>query len=50
MVGSLLVQMTEIGTCKLVSEDHGKLRIGTRNSQEARMDNDLVIGRKGVER
>jgi hypothetical protein len=42
--------MTEVGMRKLVSDENGKLCIGTRNPQEARMNNDLVIGRKGVER
>ena len=40
--------MTKIGMRELMSDDEGKLRVGARYPQDARMDDDSVAGREGI--
>ena len=49
-VGTLLFQMTKIGMREFMSDDEGKLRVGARYPQDARMDDDYVAGREGIRR
>ena len=42
--------MTKIGVRELMSDDERKLRVCARNSQDARMDDDLVAGCEGIQR
>jgi hypothetical protein len=48
LVGPLLFQMAEIGMRKLMSEHKRKLRIGSSDPHDARVNNYSVSGRKSV--
>ena len=42
--------MTKIGMREFMSDDEGKLRVGARYPQDARMDDDSVAGRERIRR
>ena len=47
-IGALLVHVTEIGVRQLVRNDERKLRVGTRQAQDARLDDDSFITGEGI--